>query len=312
MSKYYCLIAGLPDVTIDDTKLTYSVAEFKKVLLPILSKHDTSLVRWFFLEYDNENLLSYLRSGSIHKFDERGNLTSDEIIEICNSLKNGKKIPSGLSVPKYFAKFLTEYYDRFKEKSEEDEEVEDVAEKEEDVDNEGNETPEYNVLLEDKLSSLYYNEAMKRGEKFFSSWFEFNLNIGNMLAVWNCREFGLEKGEFIVGDNEIAKQLRLSSRDFSLDIENDYNNELMMITEERDLFMREKRLDVLRWKWLEDNILYKTFDFVSVMSYLLRLEMIERWVGLNKVRGEKTFRELVGEMKRGSTDALEKFKENNK
>jgi hypothetical protein len=301
MSKYYSLIAGLPDVTLEDTKLTYSVAEFKEVLAPILSRHDNKLVRWFFLKYDNANILLYLRSGSVNGFDERGVYTSDEIVELCNSLKNEKKIPPKMSVPKYIVEFLKQYYSRFEEKEEE-----------EDVDDE-EETPEYNILWEDKLSSLYFNEAMTCRDMFLALWFELNLNIGNVLAVWNCREYGLEKEEFIIGDNELAKQLRqTNTRDFTPDIENDYNNELMMIAEERDLFAREKRLDVLRWNWIEDNILYKTFDFVSVIAYLLRLEMIERWIGLNKVRGEKTFRELVGDMKRGSSDALEKFKENNK
>ena len=60
------------------------------------------------------------------------------------------------------------------------------------------------------------------------------------------------------------------------------------------------------------NTLYNTFDFISVVAYVLRLEMIERWIGLNNERGEKAFRSLVTEMKRESKDTLEKFKENNK
>ena len=39
--------------------------------------------------------------------------------------------------------------------------------------------------------------------------------------------------------------------------------------------------------------------------------MIERWVNLDKARGEKTFRELVGAMKMGSENALEEIKRNN-
>jgi len=48
-----------------------------------------------------------------------------------------------------------------------------------------------------------------------------------------------------------------------------------------------------------------------VFAYLLKLEMIERWVTLDKVTGEKTFREIVGAMKHGSENALEEFKRNN-
>ena len=68
---------------------------------------------------------------------------------------------------------------------------------------------------------------------------------------------------------------------------------------------------MLKWKWLDDNTFFKTFDIESVFAYLLKLEMIERWVTLDKARGEKTFRELVGAMKMGSENALEEFKRNN-
>ena len=291
MSKYYCLIAGLPDITLDDTKLTYSVAEFKEELEPILSKEDSQIARWFFFKYDNANLLSYLRTASFGEYDARCIFSAEDIKEICDMVKNEKKIPGKMSVPTYFTEFIKEYYARF-----DDEEV-----------------SEHNTLWDDKLSSLYYNEAMTCKNDFLASWFELNLNIGNVMAAQNCREHGLDREAYIVGDNEVAKQLRQSNaRDFNIDNPLDYITELIQVTEEKDLFMRERRLDFLRWNWLEDNILYKTFDIVSVLAYLLRLEMIERWIGLSKVRGEETFRGLVANMKRGSSESLEKFKENNK
>ena len=64
-------------------------------------------------------------------------------------------------------------------------------------------------------------------------------------------------------------------------------------------------------KWLDDHTFFKTFDIESVFAYLLKLEMIERWVTLDKVTGEQTFRQLVGSMKKGSINALEEFKKNN-
>ena len=289
MSKYYCLIAGLPDITLDDTKPAYSVAEFKEELSPILSKQDERLVRWFFFKYDNANLLSYLRTQSLDEFDARGVFSIDDIKEVCDLAKGDQKIPARIPAPAYFSTFIREYYTRFEESE-----------------------VSHHILWEDRLSSLYYNEAMTCRNGFLASWFEFNLNLGNVMAAQNCREHGLDKDIYIVGDNEVAKQLRNSgARDFNLG-NLEYIAELMQIAEEKDLFVRERRLDLLRWDWLEDSILNKTFDIVSVMAYLLRLEMIERWIGLSRVRGEETFRGLVADMKRGSLDTLEKFKENNK
>ena len=56
MSKYYCLIAGLPNISLDDSKLTYSVSEFRKELDGILTSCDKKLVDLFFLKFDNKNL----------------------------------------------------------------------------------------------------------------------------------------------------------------------------------------------------------------------------------------------------------------
>lgn len=290
MSKYYCLIAGLPAISLDDTKLTYSVMEFKTELESVLSDQDKKILRWYFLKYDNTNLLSYLRKISSRKFDERAVFSEEDLKEICNLLETEDKVPENVSVPAYFVEFIRKYYIRFEEA----------------------EVMEYQ-LLEDKLSSLYYNEAIECKNKFFASWFEMNLNIGNVMAALNCHRYGLDKEEYIIGKNEIAKQLRQSNaRDFNIGNEFDYMSGLFQITEEPDFMMREKRLDVLRWNWLEENTFDKTFDIESVIAYLLRLEMIERWVLLDKVQGEKTFRQLVTDMKRESSESLEEFKENNK
>jgi hypothetical protein len=172
---------------------------------------------------------------------------------------------------------------------------------------------EHSVLWEDKLSSLYYDEAMKCRNKFMSSWFEVNLNINNVMTALNCRNHGLDKERFIIGDNEVARQLRSSNaRDFNVANSVDYLAEVMQISEEKDLRIREKRIDMLRWKWLEEHTLFRFFDIESVIAYLLRLEMIERWLTLDKTSGGETFRNLVYTMKNESAETLEKFKENNR
>ena len=290
MSKYYCLIAGLPSLSPDDTKLTGSVSEFKAELDIALSAQDQKLMRWFYLKFDNRNLLSYLQNTMEEQFDNRGNFSKTDIKELYTLLKEEDRIPENSAAPAYIAQFIRTYFDRL-----EDEKSADPR------------------LLEDQLSALYYEEAMKCGNHFLASWFEMNLNIGNVLSVLNCRKYGLDKELYIIGDNEIAGQLRQSStREFNFSESTDYLTELMQIVEVAEPMMREKRLDLLRWKWLDENTFFKTFDIESVMAYMIRLEMIERWVMLDKTRGEQTFRRLVADMKQESVDTLEEFKEKNK
>ena len=153
---------------------------------------------------------------------------------------------------------------------------------------------------------------MKCSNGFIRNWFELNLNINNMLTAITCRKYGFDKAEYIVGNNEVAEAIRTSNaRDFGLGDAVDYLPDLQRIAEEPDLMAREKKVDLLKWKWLDDNTFFKTFDIESVFAYLLKLEMIERWVTLDRVTGEKTFREIVGAMKKGSDNALEEFKRNN-
>ena len=153
---------------------------------------------------------------------------------------------------------------------------------------------------------------MKCKNRFVSEWFELNLNVSNILTAIVCRKFGLEKENYIVGDNGVAEQLKMSNaQDFGMGNLLDYFSELQRLMEETNLQLREKGVDLLRWNWLDENTFFKPFDIESVFAYLVKLEMIERWISLDKETGEKTFREIVSVMKKGSRDALEEFKRNN-
>jgi hypothetical protein len=291
MSKYYYLISGLPAISLEDTKSICSVADFKAEIDPVLSLWDRKIVRWFFLKFDNRNLLVHLHPERGGDFDERGIFAEETLKEICELMRTEDRIPSGYAVPAYFEAFIREYYARLEELS----------------------MTEHPVLWEDKLSSLYYNEAVKCRNKFMSSWFEMNLDINNVMTAVNCRNHGLDKERFIIGNNEVAGQLRSSNaRDFNVANSVDSLAEVMQISEEKDLRIREKRIDVLRWNWLEEHTLFRFFDIESVIAYLLRLEMIERWLTLDNASGRETFRNLVHTMKNESAETLGKFKENNR
>lgn len=288
MSKYYYLIAGLPNIALDDSKLTYSVTDFRQELNGMLSCADKKLIDLFFFKFDNKNLVAFAKKPDCDP-DLRGSITYDEFNGLFRALKDEEKLPKNDHIPPYFTEFFKLYQA-----------------------SEGKE--EKNAISwEDRLAAFYYVYAMGSSNKFIADWFELNLNINNMLTAITCRKFGLDKADYIVGYNEVAESIRTSNaRDFGLGDTVDYLPSLQRIAEEQDLMMREKKVDLLKWQWLDDNTFFTPFDIESVFAYLLKLEMIERWVTLDKVTGERTFRELVGAMKKGSENALEEFKRNNK
>lgn len=290
MGKYYYLIAGLPNLALDDSKLAYSVTEFRTEIEGMLSASDKKLIDLFYLKYDNKNLLAHAKWPDRDP-DERGSITYDEFNALYKALKEEEKPPKNPHLPPYFEAFFRMY-----------------------LDEEGrpDKTPKDTVPWEDRLAALYYAYAMKSRNAFVAAWFELNLNINNVLTAITARKYGLDKARYIVGGNEVAESLRTSNaRDFGLGDSVDYLPELQRIAEETDLIAREKKLDLLRWKWLDEQTFFKPFDIESVFAYLLKLEMIQRWTALDKTAGEQTFRQIVGAMKKGSESALEEFKRNN-
>lgn len=290
MGKYYYLVSGLPDISLDDGKLAYTVADFRAEMEATLSAKDQKLIDLFFLKYDNANLLAYLKDPDA-SLDPRGRIAREQFEAVYKALKEEEKLPKDEAIPAYHVTFIQRYLA--------EEQSEQKGEKAQ-------------VSWEDQLAALYYEAAMKAPNPFVAGWFELNLNINNVLTAITCRKYGFDKSLYIVGHNEIAEQIRTSNaRDFGLSDAVEYLPELQRIAEETDLYARERKIDLLKWKWLEDQTFFKTFDMERVFAYLLQLEMIERWVDLDKVRGEQTFRELVGAMKKGSDHALEEFKRNN-
>lgn len=301
MSKYHCLIAGLPDIKLDDSKQVFSVLSFKEEVYKLLSRGDKKLINLFFLKYDNQNILRWLKNpleSDPSVLDDRGTISSELFMELIEAYKEGKKIKK--DIPSYMVDFLKTYAK---------ENLEPEKEHESDEEEEVEKSP---LSWEDRLSVLYYAYALKCGNKFFSAWFELNLNIKNILTAVTCRKHGLDNNLYIIGDNAVAESLRTSTaRDFNLSDDVEYLPELLRLAEETDLVSREKKVDVLKWEWLDDNTIFKVFDIESVFAYLLKIEMIERWTNLDRETGEATFRELIGAMKKDSNTVLNEFKKNN-
>lgn len=64
----------------------------------------------------------------------------------------------------------------------------------------------------------------------------------------------------IVGDTEVCEALRTSgARDFGLTGEVDFLDQLVKISETEELVEREKKIDQLRWNWMEEATFFNYF-----------------------------------------------------
>ena len=269
MSKYYYLVAGLPELTLEDSKLSYTVADFKSELYSALSEEDRMLIDLFYLQFDNANVLKLLKDKDA-AIDPRGNYSAEELAEYISLLKEGGEVSERM-FPSYLSTFISEYF---------------------------NISVEDDFLHEDRLAALYYAYAMKCKNKFVSAWFSFNLVINNVLVALTARKFKVDVAPLIVGDTEVCEALRTSgARDFGLSGEVEWLDILVKISETEELVEREKKIDLLRWNWMEEATFFNYFTVERLFVFLLQLEMIERWISLDKEKGSQLFRSIIATLK---------------
>lgn len=276
--EYHAFVAGLPDLVFDEHKKVFTLKEYHEELEELLSSQDKKIIRNLFLKHDNSNLLSYLRNGeeNMH-FDSMAVFSMDELIQMIEYAKNeewNKKYPD------YLFQFLTDYFEK------EEQSV---------------------IYMEDHLAGLYYNYLCKTKNKFIRQWSELNMNMRNTLTALSCRRNNIDYTHLIVGDNEVSRMLRNASNPnhYLIELIEDFES-IKKIDEERDILEKEQAIDHFLWNWIEENTFFHYFDLEKVMSYLFKLQIIERWRNLDKERGGEIFRNIVSNLKKG-IDKLENF-----
>lgn len=268
MSAYYYLVAGLPDISLEDGKLSYTISDFRAESYGDLSAKDQALIDLFYLKYDHADLLSLLKDKDAVT-QGKGNFSSEDLLQLIASVKEGEKPDA--KFPSYLYDFIAQY----------------LALPADEL-----------YKAENLLASAYYAYAMKSKNLFIASWFEFNLNINNILAAFAARKYKMNVAEVIVGDTDVCEMLRTSNaRDFGLSETLDYFEPLQRLVETDDLVEREKKVDQLKWKWLEDASFFHYFTIERLFVFLLQLEMIERWVLLDKEKGSELFRQMIQNLK---------------
>lgn len=268
MSTYYCLVAGLPDISLDDGKLSYSVSDFKAELYPDLSAQDRKLIDLFYLKFDNTAILKLLKNKDA-VIEDKGNFSAEELLQLIEAVREGdtpdKKYPS------YLVNFVSQYLQLSQDEL---------------------------YRADDLLAALYYSYGMSSNNAFIASWFEFNLNLNNILAALAARKYKMEVSSVIVGATSICEQLRTSNaRDFGLNETLEYFEALQRIADIEELVEREKKVNMLKWKWLEDESFFHYFTIERIFVFLMQLEMIERWISLDKEKGNELFRKMIQDLK---------------
>ena len=156
-------------------------------------------------------------------------------------------------------------------------------------------------LLRAPMNEETLKQGLKAKNRFIRDWFGFNQDMNNVLVAQICRKHGFDVKTQIVGDGEVAEQLRShsSQKDFGLnELPGDYQA-ILALAQIDDLMQREKAMDAIRFEWLQDRTEFDFFSSEMVFAYYLEALMLHRWSILTVEQGEKIFRDLVADMKKG-------------
>lgn len=265
MSNYYCLMAGVPDIAIDDGgKSPISFAEFREQCEEVLTVKDKKLLFFFYLKQDCLNLVKLLKNPDA-EISDWGNYSMDQYVDLITSARtmnfNVHRYPSFMSV-------YAREFDFNKDKE--------------------------GWFAEDQMLLEYYRYATNCPDMMISKWYKMNFDITNILTALLARRYGWNVSKYILGNNEVTEMiLTNNTKDFNLVNEYDYVVELMKIVDVEDPVEKEKRIDAFKWNWLDEQTFFEPFDLDAVFAYLCKLEMLNRWEMLDPEKGKETFRSII-------------------
>lgn len=278
MGSYYCLMSGLPDLSLDDAKSGPSMLSLKEDMEGELSAADRDLLFVFFLKYDCQNLVKLLADPEA-EIDGRGNFTLEQYQDLMKSARemnfNVHRFPS----------FMSEFARNY----------------------------DYNKDAEgyfptDAIALAYYEYAMRIPNKMMASWYALNFDVTNILTALIARKNGWNVSDYILGNSEVCEMMRNNNaKDFDLQHEVDYMGELMQIAECENPVEKEKRIDLFKWTWLDEQTFFDPFTIEAVFAYLVKTDMMERWGQLDAETGRETFRQIIENL-RGEVRVPDEFK----
>lgn len=255
---YIAFIAGLPDISWDDRKLSLTVRDFRLQAQDYIQGKDEALLDLFFLPNDNRQILRLL-----HKLEPDPALQTVYPLALLEEeiLEPDRRLAA------YLGSFITDF-------------------KEEHL--------RYDASPENVLSWMYHDYMMASENRFVSRYAEFSMNIRNLVAAFNSRKYGREISREVIGNNEFAQALRTSnSKDFGLAMDYPYVDRVIGLMEDENLVGRERGLDLILWNWLDEAVTFDYFSIERVISYMLRLMIVERWSRMSSESGRKVFMEMI-------------------
>ena len=176
MANYYCMIAGLPDIDLQDAKPGLSLEDMREQCEEVLTPRDKKLLFYFFLHFDCVNLVKLLKDPEAD-IDQWGNFSLEQLRDLITSATelnfNVHRYPAFMSI------FAREYAFN-KDKA--------------------------GYFPEDEMMFQFLDYAIRTcPSRMMRRWYKLNLDITNILTAMLARSQGWSVGDFIKGEGEVQR-----------------------------------------------------------------------------------------------------------
>lgn len=268
-TEYYYLVAGLREWTLESDTKGFNVREIVDEILAELTKRDREAVKLLYAYYDCENIIAYRSERERH--NELGNLSRQQIEDMLRERSYGELSANVAKVVKYF------------NETDDEERDEDYV---------------INDTFEHALFDAYYRDLAESKCSFLKAWGEFDRNLRNISAALAAREAGRSVVDVVVGGGEVVEQLKGSSAaDFGLRGELQYIDAVISaVSDEKNIVEKERKIDKVREEQAWDIASFDFFNINFILSYLVRVNIIARWMLLLPEAGREMLNRLMRDL----------------
>lgn len=261
--NYYSLVAGLKEYALEADNKGFDVREIIETIRCELSSGDRRTLELFYGSCDVANLIG-LRSGKTN-FSPLGNFSREELEQ---ALEGKFRLPS------YLADVVAAY-----------------------ADPEGEEAERMDMTrpFERNLYESYYRACAASKCRFLREWSDFDRTLRNVCAAYSARRSGVAPETVVVGHDDITDSLsRSSASDFGLKGELEYLDDVVAaVSDERNLLEKERKIDRIRWRMSDELAISNYFDMAAILSYLVKVNLVERWFSLDEATGRRLYDKLL-------------------
>jgi len=135
-----------------------------------------------------------------------------------------------------------------------------------------------------RQTPYFYTVAAKDNCRYIHEYFDYDRLLRNAQAVAAAKKVNVEPHEYLVDEYDPAAF-----------------PEIAQIMAKTDILLREEQIDMLRWQKANEITIFNYLDINFLLAYVTKAAIIDRWMKLDKAKGEAFFKLLVSEV-RGTFD----------